>query len=551
MLASYEKMAKEADKTESSSFADEFIRNYLEKEPIPGIQKELSIISDLLPGINLDEMNKLGKEWVTDNNIVALVTAQEKEGINVPTESQVLDIIRSVKDMKIEAYSENISDSPLLKSIPAAGRVTKKTFNAQFGYTELLFENGVRMILKPTDFKNDEILISAYSPGGTSLYPDNDIMSAMLASTIVVQSGLGDYDYIGLQKKLSGNTAKLSPYINELREGVNGSCSPKDLETMLQLNYLYFTGTRRDSTAFNAYISRMRNMIKPMRANPQVIFQDTLTKIISMNSPRAIAIPTEAQFEQVNLDRLLDIFRDRFSDASDFTYLMVGNFETAEVTPLLEQYIGGLPSTKRTETWKNVTPDFPAGVVDVEVPKNSEPQSQVAMVWKGDFKWKDNYRQGFTMLMNILAIKLRESMREEQGGVYGVSFNGNPVKYPEPKYTITSTWGCDPDSISKLAQTVLGEMTKIKKYGPALEDLNKVKETLIRERETRMKENSFWVSAFQNYYLNGDRLLTLEEYKTFVNSFSGKDIKKIAGKYLDTESYVKVALTPVPKVEVK
>ena len=199
---------------------------------------------------------------------------------------------------------------------------------------------------------------------------------------------------------------------------------------MLQLNYLYFTGTRRDSTAFNAYISRMRNMIKPMRANPQVIFQDTLTKIISMNSPRAIAIPTEAQFEQVNLDRLLAIFRDRFTDASDFTYLMVGNFETAEVTPLLERYIGGLPSTKRTETWKNVTPDFPRELVDVDVPKNSEPQSQVAMVWKGDFKWKDKYRQGFTMLMNILSIKLRESMREEQGGVYGVSFNGNPVKYP-------------------------------------------------------------------------------------------------------------------------
>ena len=384
----------------------------------------------------------------------------------MPTESQVLDIIKSVKDMKIEAYSENVTDAPLLAAIPVAGRVTKKTDNVQFGYTELSFSNGVRMILKSTDFRNDEIMISAYSPGGTSLYPDNDIMSAMLSSTIVTQSGLGDYDYIGLQKKLSGNTAKLTPYINELREGVNGSCSPKDLETMLQLNYLYFTGTRRDSTAFNAYISRMKNMIKPMRANPQVIFQDTLTKIISMNSPRAIAIPTEAQFEQVNLDRLLAIFKDRFTDASDFTYLMVGNFKTDEVTPLLEKYIGGLPSTKRTETWKNVTPDFPEGLVDITVPKNSEPQSQVAMVWKGDFKWKDKYRQGFIMLMNILSIKLRETMREEQGGVYGVSFNGNPVKYPEPKYTITSTWGCNPDSISKLANTVLGEMAKIKKNGP-------------------------------------------------------------------------------------
>ena len=551
MLATYEKMAKEADKTESSSYADEFIRNYLEKEPIPGIQKEFEMISGFLPGITLDEINSLGKEWVTDNNIVSLVTAQEKEGIKVPTESQVLDIIKSVKGMNIEAYTEKVSDAPLLAEMPAATSVTKKTDNALYGYTELLFGNGVRMILKPTDFKNDQILISSYSPGGTSLYPDNDIMSAMLASTIVTQSGLGDYDYIGLQKKLSGNTAKLTPYINELREGVNGNCSPKDLETMLQLNFLYFTSIRKDEDAFKAYISRMKNMIKPLRANPQVIFQDTLTKIVSMNSPREIAVPTEAQFDQVNLDRLLEIYRDRFADASDFTYLMVGNFKTDEVIPLLEKYIGGLPSTRRKETWKDVTPGFPAGKVVVEVPKNSEPQSLVAMVWKGDFKWKDKYRQGFTMLMNIISIKLRESMREEQSGVYGVSFNGSPVKYPEPKYTITSTWGCDPDSISKLSQIVLDEMSKIKKEGPAAEDLNKVKETLIRERETRLKENNFWISALQNLYLNGDRLLTLDEYKTFVNSFTSKDIKKVAGKYLDTENYVKVALTPAPKADVK
>jgi zinc protease len=376
-------------------------------------------------------------------------------------------------------------------------------------------------------------------------------MSAMLASTIVTQSGLGSYDYIGLQKKLSGNTAKLTPYIGDLREGVNGSCSPRDLETMLQLNYLYFTGTRRDESAFNAYISRMRNMIKPLRANPQVIFSDTLTKIVSMNSPREIAIPTEAQINQVNLDRLLAIYKDRFADASDFTYFMAGNFKIQEVIPLLEKYIGGLPSTGRKETWKDIEPGFPKGLVTVDVPKNSEPQSLVAMVWKGDFKYKDKYRQGFTMLTNILSIKLMELMREEQSGVYGVSFNGSAVKFPEPKYTITSSWGCNPDSISKLSQTVLDQMSKIKKEGPTVEDLNKVKETLIRERETKMKENNFWVSALQNLYINGDQLLTLEEYKTYVNSFTSKDIKKVAGKYLDTENYVKVALTPAPKAEAK
>jgi len=407
------------------------------------------------------------------------------------------------------------------------------------------------MILKPTDFKNDEILITAYSPGGTSLYPDNDIMSATLASTIIAQSGLGNYDFTGLQKKLSGNTAKINPYISELREGVSGSCSPRDLETMLQLNYLYFTGIRRDENAFNSYVSRVRNMIKPMRANPQVIFSDTLSKIVSKNSPRVISIPTEAQLDQINLDRIQTIYRDRFADASDFTYIMVGNFKPDEILPLLEKYIGGLPSLDRKETWKDVTPDFPEGLVEVEVPKNSEPQSFVAMVWKGDFKWKESYRMGFTVLLDILAIKCRESMREDQGGVYGVSIDGSPSKLPKPEYTITSSWSCNPDNIVKLKETILNEMEKIKKEGPAVTDLNKVKETLIRERETRIRENGYWLSALQSHYLNGDRLLSLEEYKAIVNSVTVKDIRNVARKYLDTESYVEVALTPAEGVESK
>ena len=547
----YENGAKEADKTLSGSYADEFIRNYLTQESIPGYQKEFDLVREFLPGITLEEINTLGRKWTSEKNMVALIAAQEKEGIKIPTDQQIAEIVKSVRTQKTEAYIDKVNDAPLLSAQPSPSPVTKRTENSEFGYTELRFGNGVRMVLKPTDFKNDQILMSAYSPGGTSLYPDNDIMSAMLASTIVIQSGVGDYDFIGLQKKLSGNTAKLTPYINDLREGVNGTCSPKDLETMLQLNYLYFTGIRKDENAFNAYVSRMKNMIKPMRANPQVIFSDTLSKIVSMNSPREIAIPTEAQFDQINLDRLLAIYKDRFADASDFTYFMVGNFKVEEIIPLLEKYIGGLPSTGRIETWKDVTPGFPKGKVIVDVPKNSEPQSMVAMVWKGDFKWKDKPRQSFTMLMNILSIKLRELMREEQGGTYGVSFNGNPTKFPKPKYTITSSWGCNPDSIAKLSQTVLTEMARIKKEGPTTEDLNKVKETMIRERETRLKENNFWVSALQSLYINGDRLLTLDEYKTFVNSFTGKDIKKIAGKYLDTESYVKVALTPAQKAEVK
>ena len=551
ILSYYEQGAKEADKTVSSTYADEFIRNYMTKECIPGYQKEYELVKELLPGIKLEEINRLGQSWATDKNMLTLITAQEKEGVKIPTEEQVAEIIRSVRSKKVEAYVDKALDAPLLAAEPSPSPVVKRSENTEFGFTELTFGNNVRMVLKPTDFKNDEILVSAFSPGGLSLYPDQDVLTATLAATIITQSGLGEYNMTDLQKKLSGNTAKLTPYIDELREGIRGSCSPKDLETMLQLNYLYFTKIRRDEDAYKSFISRIRNQIKPMRAVPMVIFTDTLSKIVSKNNPRVIAIPTDAQIDQINLDRMITIFKDRFADASDFTYLMVGNFKVDEVIPVLEKYIGGLPSIKRKESWKDVSPDFPEGLVVVNVPKNSEPQSRVAMAWEDNFRWKPKDRQGFAMLMNILSIKCRESMREDQGGVYGVSISGTSSKLPEPKFSITSTWGCDPEKIDTLSRTVLNEMKKIKKEGPTETDLNKVKETLIRERETQIKENNFWLSYLQNHYLYGNNILSLEEYKTLVNSFTVKKIQAIAKRYLDTENYVQVALTPKEGVVAK
>lgn len=551
IISNYEKMAKESDKTESESYADEFVRNYLDKECIPGIQREFEIVKEFIPLITLEEINAMGKSWTTSENLLALITAQEKEGVIVPSEQQVAEIIKSVRTQKTEAYVDKVTDTPLMTDQPSPSKVIKRTENKDFGFSEIVFGNGVRIVLKPTDFKNDEIIVSAFSPGGTSQYPDSDIMSATLAATIITQSGLGDYDYTNLQKKLSGNTARISPYIGELLEGVNGSCSPKDLETLLQLNYLYFTKIRKDQSAYDSYISRMKNMIKPMRTTPQAIFADTLSKIVSKNSARVITIPSEAQFNQLSLDRLIEIYKDRFADASDFRYIMVGNFKVDEVIPLLEKYIGGLPSIKRQENWKDVTPEFPEELLVVDVPKNSEPQSSVAMVWKGDFRWNEKQRFGFNMLMDILSIKLRESMREDQGGVYGASISGSPSKYPESKYSITTTWGCNPDNINQLSQTVLDEMGKIKKGGPTDADMSKVKETLIRERETRLKENGFWISVLQNHFLYGNRLLSQSEYEKIVKSISKEDIKAVAIKYLNTERYIQVALTPAINTEIK
>lgn len=547
MLSLYENSAKEAAKTGSDAFADEFVRNYLTKESIPGYRNEYELVKRFLPGISLAEINDLGRSWTTDDNMLVLLTAQEKAGVRVPAEKDVEQIIASARSKELKSYIDDVPDQPLLPSDPVPSHVVTRTENAASGYSEIVFGNGARVILKPTDFSNDEILFSASSPGGISLYPDSDLMSASFASAIISQSGLGSFDQTTLQKKLAGNTASIKPYIGEIREGLTGSCSPADLETLLQLNYLYFTGVRKDEDAFGSFISRMKNGVKPLRTNPQVIFTDTLAKIVSMNSPRIVTVPTDRQINSINLDRALAIFRDRFADAGDFTFVMVGNFQTDDVVRLLEKYIGGLPSSGRIERWRDLTPKFPSNLVRVDVPVNSEPQSIVALVWKGKFNMTGRNRQAFSMLMDILSIRCRESMREDQGGVYGVSIDGSASRYPEPRFSVASSWGCSPDRVSELTGTLLGEMDRIRKRGPEEEDLNKVKQSMIRANESMLKENNYWIAALQNHIQNGDPLRSATEYESFVNSFTTKDIMAIASKYLDTKKYVGVTLTPTAK----
>jgi zinc protease len=343
---------------------------------------------------------------------------------------------------------------------------------------------------------------------------------------------------------MAGNTAQLSPYISEIYEGVTGSATPKDLETMLQLNYLHFTGVRRDEKAFTTLISQLTNQVAYMRANPQYAYMDTLSKVITSHHPRTVTIPTEAQINRIRLDNALFIFNDRFADASDFKFVMVGNFDVKTVTPLLETYLGGLPSKRRVETWRDVTPKFPEGINEFSFARNSEEQSRVNIAIKGAFRWEVKERLCFGMFAEILNIKLRESMREEQGGVYGVRASGSMSRYPKARYSLDFVWGCSPDNVEQLMVTAFEEARKIKAQGPTAVDLNKVKETLIRERETNMKENSFWQQVLLNTYRQGDKLMTLEEYKKLIQSIRPRDIQIIAQLYFNERNYVAGKLMP-------
>ena len=544
LLTSFAQAAKEADKISSDRLADEYVRNFTRKEPIPGIITENAYAQHFIPDVTLEDVNQLAAKWFTDENVCIIVMAPEKAGNTVTTENNILRILETSRQAELTEYVDQVTDAPLLEQKPEGSRVFRRKDNADFGYTELIFMNGVHVLLKSTDFKNDQILFSGFSPGGTSLYLDEDYMSAIMASGIVTMSGLGGFDQIALGKKLTGNTAKLTPYIGEIYEGVSGSAAPDDLETLLQLNYMYFTAVRYDDKAFNTLISQLRNQVVNMKANPMYAYLDTLYKVVTDNHPRTVTIPAEEQIDRINPDHAMYIFNDRFADASDFKFVMVGNFNTDAVTKLLETYLGGLPSKRRAETWRDVTPPFPKGITNLSFARNSEEQSRVNIIMKGGFNWDMKERLHFLMMTEILNIKLRETMREEQGGVYGVSVSGNISRYPSSRYSLDFAWGCSPENVDKLVATVFEEAKKLKTDGPTGSDLKKVKETLIRERETAMKENNYWQQVLLNIYRQGDKPMTLEDYKKMVNSVKAKDISKVTRQYFNDANYVRGELMP-------
>ncbi len=548
LLTFYKKAVKEKDKTESEMYASEYIRNFLTREPIPGIENEYQMSLQFVPEIKIEEINQLAQKWIIDSNWAILITAPENETVNIPSEEEILAVVLESKDKEVMAYVDEVTDEPLLDKIPKGTKIVSNTKNDKFGYTEVVFKNGAKVILKPNFYKNDQILFLGSSPGGHSIYSDEDFLSADFASDVMNQSGLGKFDMIGLQKKLAGNTAGLVSYISELNEGVKGSCSPQDLETLLQLNYLQFTGTRVDTNAFKTYISRLENQVKFLDVDPNFAFYDTLIKVTSMNDPRSFAAPNQEQIDRISLDKIVEIQKDRFADASDFFFVMVGNFEIDTVLPILEKYIGGLPSIKRKETWKNVDPDFPDGIVKVEVKKGMEPKSRVSIIMNEAINYTFDNAFNLSVLSDILAIKLRESMREDQGGVYGVRVNENIQKYPENEYSLSISFGCSPENVDSLVNTVFTEMKKIIENGPEEVDLEKVKETLIRGREVNIKTNSYWLNSIESLYFNQVPILTFEEFKSKVDSIEIEDLKQAAITYFTLDHYVEVALFPEKQV---
>ncbi|MEM7354017.1 MAG: insulinase family protein [Acidobacteriota bacterium] len=547
---SYDQTNRERDKVRSAPLADELVRAFLEGEPTPGIEVELELVRRFLPTIELDEVNRLAQEWITDENRVIVVNQPEKDELALPTEEAILAVFDGIGERQIDPFVDRVLDAPLLAEIPTPGKIASESQVAELGITEWRLSNGIEVVLKPTDFQNDQIAVSGFSPGGHSLVDDQDHTTAVFATSILGESGLGAFSQIELGKALTGKIAGAQAYINELEEGINAFASPQDIETMFQLLYLRLTEPRLEQKAFDSLIAKLRILVQNRRKNPAAIFGDKLSETLTQGHRRRKPL-SEDSLGQIDPEKALEIYRNRFADTSDFTFIFVGNFEPETLKPLVETYLASLPSTRRHEKWRDIGVERPDGVVEFKVEEGLEPKAQVQLIFSGEARWTRENQHQMSSLARALQIRLREILREDLGATYGARVSGNIAWRPLERYTMSVRFGCSPDEIDSLVETVFAEIESLQKNGVEDTYIERIQEIQRRQRETSVKENGFWLGGLQTYYTTGLDPALLLDYDSLVEGVTSQNLQAAAKQYLNPKRYVLGVLSPSPETLAK
>jgi zinc protease len=540
-----EKQYAEKDKMENDSYIWQYFSNFLRKEPAPGIDFEYSFVKNILPGITLDEVNAQAKQWITDNNRVIAIMAPESADIKIPHEQEIRDILAAVDLETVTAYVDKVTDLPLVPTEPVPAKVEKKGKNKPLGTTEWTFDNGVKVVMKPTDFKKDEIQMTAFSYGGTSLYEIKDLISADFTTALIEESGIGDFDKTALEKKLSGKIVSVNPFINEDEEGFEGSCSVQDLETMLQLVYLYFTAPRTDDVAFNALIKRLKAVLDNKALEPESALMDTVKVLLANHNPRVRPLTSDL-LSEANMKKMRSIFKTRFGDPGSFTFYFVGNIDMDKAKPLMEKYLGGLPKVSRTETWKDDGVRPPVGKVKKEIKREMKvPKGTVYITYSGTFDYDDaQSRLNLSALCDILDVRYVETIREEQSGTYGAAVRESVDKYPYENYSVLIYFDCDPKNTEKLTKIVYEEIDKLKTDGPTEKDLHGVIENKLKVHQENLRQNNYWINLIKNKDYYQSDLTEYSKFDDYINSMTRESLKAAAQKFFGG-NIVEAVLLPV------
>ncbi|MCH8276387.1 MAG: insulinase family protein, partial [Bacteroidetes bacterium] len=534
----------ERDKTNSGTLAAEFIRHVLTGEVVPGIELEYQIVQDVIPTITLEEVNGLVSKLMTNRNQVITISGPENDSEPLPSVEGVQAVFDSIGTSELTAFIDDVDDAPLLPDPPVPGSIVEERTDEATSVTFLTLSNGVKVILRPTDFQNDEVLFSATSPGGLSLSPDETYMSASFATPLIGGGGVGSFDPIQLRKKLTGKTVNVRPFITDLAEGFSGSASPRDLETLFRLVYLYGTDARADSVVYASFITRITSMLGMMQLSPQSAFNDTLAVTVAQYHFRSRPFSEEV-IAEVRLAESFEFYKDRFADFSDFTFYFVGSFEMDAIRPLIEQYLASLPSSGREENWRDNGQRTPDSVVEKSVYKGLEPQSTVTFVFSGDIEWSIDEQRKLQMLQRIVDTRLREILREDLGGTYVVRVSASLRDEPYESYRFNISFGCDPERMEELVSQLTAEIERLQKAPPEAKYMDNAREAAIRVHEVGLRENGYWMSSLQ-FYLEHDMdpSLILVGPATYLDDITGDDMVVAARKYLDLRRYVRVSLFP-------
>jgi len=546
-LKRLEKQYNEREKTESERYVYEYINNFLEDEPSPGIEAEYKFAQKALPTIKLEEVNALAKDWIKDYNRVVVITAPEKEGMVLPKEEEVRTWLDEADKTKVDAYVDATSDRPLMDKIPAPAPIASMEKMEEIGVEVLTFDNGLRVVIKPTDFKNDEILVSAYSFGGTSLYNDEEFESAGYGSQLVSESGVNGFSKIELEKLLSDKNIRINPYIGDIEEGFNGNSTPKDFETLLQLIHLYFTAPNYNEEAFQSIIKKQKMFLPNLLQDPSTWYRDQVNRIVNDNNIRGGYIPSIEDLDKLSFDVAKRAYSERFANAGDFIFFFVGNIDMDKDVKLIQQYLGSLPGQKVAESFVDHKILPPKGPIEKVVHKGQDEKSMVTIYFTAaaPYDAKDKYL--LQSLGDVLSIKLIENLREEKSGVYGVGARGSMSKLPDGKYRFSIGFPCGPENVDKLIEAAMTEVEKIKTDGPTQEDVDKTKETQRLDYKENLEKNRYWLSKLQSAWENQrdpDKILKVQE---MIDALDIESLRAIANKYLKDDAKIQVVLMPEEK----
>lgn len=541
MDAGNEKSFREKDKTPSNAYVQQYLKHFMQGTVIPSATYRYELMKKLIDEITLEEVNRAAKKMIDEENVTIIVQAPEKSKDKLPTDAELLDVFRNA-GKGVTAYVDNAVDKPLLDKKPVAGKVVDEQKVASLGITKLTLSNGVKVILKPTDFRNDQVIFSSFATGGTSLAEDKDYLAVNYAGNIS-GDGIGDFDNTQLRKLLAGSTANASAYIGELHQGFSGSASPKDLETALQLVYAHATNPRKDPVVFKKNLDDYKVVLANSGVSPEVVYRDTVNAVWTSNSERERK-PTPDDLDKISLDRSFDFYKDRFADASGQTFVFVGNFEVEKIKPLLETYLGGLPATKRNEQYIDRGVKPLAGKVERTVRKGIEDKAQVQLYFHGSYDYATESNMQLSALSEILEFKVLERLREKESGVYSPNVGVSYEKLPAPYYSLTISFSCATANVDKLVAAALDEVEKIKKEGATAVDVEKFKAESKRSIEVSLRENNFWLSYLIGKYRNNEDPTSILKQSERLNRVTPESVKAAAQRYLSGENYFRAVLVP-------